>query len=176
MSFGKERGILLGWLLGIAIYTQSSRAILLPNPDLAKSVSIYWFRYNYRGFWGWLLLEWSITHLAVILVIHVLACFLWRADPLSILPSMKNWRLVYLLGGPVSASFQSTASSCKLSSALHFVFKHQNREDCHIFGWGDLWEEEDNIDFGSDIMCVIFANMPWTRFYKKKDDASEGDS
>ena len=49
----------------------------------------------------------------------------------------------------------------RASYLLHSIFfKHQNREDCHIVGWGDLWEEEDSIDFGSDIMCVIFAKMP----------------
>ena len=72
--------------------------------------------------------------------------------------------------------FQSTASSCKLSSALNFICQHQNREYCHIFGWDDLWEEEDHIIFDSGITCVIFAKIPRTRFYIRKDDASEWDS
>ena len=49
-------------------------------------------------------------------------------------------------------------------------------EDCHIVGCDDLWEEEDNIAFDSDIICVVFAKMPRNRFSKKKDDASEGAS
>ena len=64
-----------------------------------------------------------------------------------------------LLGGLVSTRFQSTASSCKLSAAIHSIFQHKNREYCHIVGWDGLWEEEDNIVFNSDIPCVIFANM-----------------
>ena len=42
--------------------------------------------------------------------------------------------------------------------------------------WDGLWEEEDNIVFDCDIPCVIFAKILWTRFSKKKDDESEGDS
>ena len=64
-----------------------------------------------------------------------------------------------LLGGLVYARFQSIASSCKLSAALHSVFRNQNREGCHIFLWDGLWEEEDNIVFDCDIPCVIFANI-----------------
>ena len=64
-----------------------------------------------------------------------------------------------LLGGLVDARFQSTASSFKLSAALHSVFQHQNREDCHIFLWGGLWEEGGNIVFDCDIPCVIFAKI-----------------
>ena len=57
-----------------------------------------------------------------------------------------------------------------------FFFQQQNREDCHIVGWDDLWEEEDNIVLDSGITCVIFAKMPRKKFSKKKDDESEGDS
>ena len=61
---------------------------------------------------------------------------------------------VILLGGLVDARFQSTSSSCKLSSELHSIFQHKNREDCHISVWDGLWEEEDNIVFDCDIPCV----------------------
>ena len=71
---------------------------------------------------------------------------------------------------------QSTSSSCKLSAVLHYVCHKQNREGCHIVGWVDLWEEEDNIVFDSDITCVIFENILQRRFYKKKDDPYKGDS
>ena len=81
-----------------------------------------------------------------------------------------------LLGGLVAVSFQSRASSCKFSAALYSIFQHQNREDCHIVGWDDLWEEDDNIVLDSGITCVIFAKMPRKKFSKKKDDESEGDS
>ena len=41
LYFGKYRGCLLGWLLGLYIYTQFSCAIILPHPDLAeKSLSV----------------------------------------------------------------------------------------------------------------------------------------
>ena len=62
-----------------------------------------------------------------------------------------------LLGELVDAIFQSTASSFKLSAALHSVFQHQNRDDCYIFVWDGLWEEEDNIVFDCDIPCVLFS-------------------
>ena len=81
-----------------------------------------------------------------------------------------------LLVEMVSASFQYTSSSCKLSSAKHYVCKYQNREHFYIVQWDDLWEEEDSIDFDSDITCVIFEKMQQTRFSKKNDDASEGAS
>ena len=64
-----------------------------------------------------------------------------------------------LLGELVDAIFQSTASSLKLSAALHSVFQHQNREYFNIFVWDGLWEEEDNIVFDCDIPCVIFAKI-----------------
>ena len=81
-----------------------------------------------------------------------------------------------LLGKLVSESFQSTESSCKLYAALHSVCQIQNREYHHIVRWDALWEDEYNIVFGSDILCVVFAKIPRTSFSKKKDDASEGDS
>ena len=81
-----------------------------------------------------------------------------------------------LLVEMVPASFQYKSSSCKLSSAKHYVCKYQNREHFYIVQWDDLWEEEDSIDFDSDITCVIFEKMGQTRFSKKKDDESKGDS
>ena len=64
------------------------------------------------------------------------------------------------LGGMVATRLKPTESSCKLSATIHSVCQHQNREDFHIFGWENLWEEEDNIVFDSYISCVIFAKMP----------------
>ena len=86
----------------------------------------------------------------------------------------ENIKVGVFLGGMVVESFQSTSSSCKLSGVLHSVCRHQNREYCHIVGWDNLWEEEDNIVFDRDIPCVIFAKMTRTSFYNKNDYASEG--
>ena len=49
-------------------------------------------------------------------------------------------------------------------------------EDSHIVGWYDVWEEEDNVFFDNDIMCVVFSMMLQTRCFKKNYDAYEGAS
>ena len=39
-----------------------------------------------------------------------------------------------------------------------------------------IWEEEDNIDINRYITCVIYEEIPRTRFTNRKDNASEVDS
>ena len=90
MSFEKDRGSFLGWLLGLEIYTYPSRTILLPQPDLVQCFSVSWEIARCRDFLDWLLEEWYTAPLSVRLVIPALVWLLWRAANLSLLPYLKT--------------------------------------------------------------------------------------
>ena len=121
------------------IYTQSLCDIILPHPDLAK-------------FFVCLFGNIEVQRLLGLVVGRVIYCTpvhpTWNIS-LGLVavtycaPILSNisekLKIGVLLGGLVSAIFQSTASSCKLSTTLHYFCQHQNREDCHIVGWYDLW-------------------------------------
>ena len=101
-----------------------------------KKLSVCWGIERCRGFYHTLFrYTWDIS-------LGLVAVTFCAPIPSTICEKLKD---DIFLDGLVDVRFQSTASSCKLSAALHSVFQHQNREDCHIFVWGGLWEEEDNI-------------------------------
>ena len=105
----------MGWLLVLAIYTQSSRAIILPHPDMEPFLSVYWGREGCRGLYHTSFrYTWDIS-------LGLVAVTFCDLIPSTICEKLKD---DILLGELVDAIFQSTESSFKLSAAPHSIFQH----------------------------------------------------
>ena len=83
-------------------------------------LSVYCGRERWRGLLGWFFREWSTAPLYIRLGISVLTWLLWHAAPLSLLPSLENWRLVYCWVGwlPRAANPQPPQASYMLHSIM----------------------------------------------------------
>ena len=140
---------------------------------MEQHLYICWGNESCRSLSGWLLGEWYNSPLYVWLLISVLGWLLGGSATLSILPYLKNWRLVYcwVVWLLRDSNPQNPHESYLLRSIL-FVSTRIRR--IIILLGGTIYWRRRTIFFYSDILCVIFVNIPRTWFYNKKDDASEG--